>query len=198
MREGTTASDNNIQKESIIHMALRGRGGMPKKGVKKQTKAEKMVPMRARLAYVSQSLAQQSLALVNQVADASYIPTAISQMNAQQLQNLEGCVQNATRTDRIPGSIAELVVPLLGQYTAQRTDLDKAISALTQAVEVSFNEAYFDKGLDMQGFWEAIEARKNVLDQEERDRQQANMNTAVEQEVQRRLAAMGADGAMRD
>ena len=166
---------------SVASKVLRLRGGMAKKGVKKVSKHEKLAVMRAKVAYKTQFVQEHNAALIQQIAAPGYIANAVSHMSLDQVTALEAVANQQVRNDRVPKASYDLLVPALVQMRNTKDELETVIDAIEEAVETTFVEDYFNNGLDLDDYMtllgNSIERLKELQ---------------VEQEVQRRMAALSA------
>ena len=141
--------------------------------------------MNAKIQYKASGLQQQNLLqLVHRVGTNGYVAWAVSQMSLPQVEALETVYYQQVRNDRVPKASCDMLVPELVQMRATKLEMEKAIEAVEAATEKTFVEDYFDNGLVLDRYETLMSDRINALKTQVQ-------NTEVEQEVQRRLAAMG-------
>jgi hypothetical protein len=202
----STLASHGVHSRCTLHLVLRLRGGMPKKGCKKSIAKEvRLSTMRAKAHYNGSTLQQSAFAgLIQQVSQAGYAPSCINQMNLDQLRALKPVADDVTRNDRVAKAVLDHFVPQLTQMKQQKAELEKAIKAVEDGFELGFAEQYCtDEGFEVDPFYDLIQNRiqnleEQAIQQRERDAQQQmqhqmqnQMNAQMEAELQRRLAAMG-------
>jgi hypothetical protein len=131
MDEGTLA-DLNIVNNGTLHLVLRLRGGMPKKGCKKSIcKAERVATTRAKAVFTHSLVNDANLAgLVAELGQDHYIANAINaHQNLDMLRQVKNASENALRLDRIPKVILSLLDPRIAALKTQRDAIDKALKA---------------------------------------------------------------------
>ena len=188
LEDGYTISDYNIQKETTITLMLGLRGGMPKKGAK-TTKQQKVVEMKARLAYMASQQRQHqhpTLELVfNRVQGNSFIDTAIEDMIIEKLQGVKGIIDNISRVARIPKEVNKIFVSEIVSLEEQKDRLNNSIALLQETFELNFVDRYFENSsFDTKPFHEAINMRLHHLEQEEEIERRVAERRQQEQQMQ--------------
>ena len=102
-------------------------------------------------------------------------------MSLDQVTALEAVANQQVRNDRVPKASYDLLVPALVQMRNTMAELETVIDAIEEAVETTFVEDYFNNGLDLDDYMTLLGNRIERLKE-----------LQVEQEVQRRMAALSA------
>ena len=191
MDEGTLA-DLNIVNNGTLHLVLRLRGGMPKKGTKKVTKQEKVHLLKAKVHYTTSQLNMadpQVPALCHAIAQPNYISNVIANMNMQQITDLDNVAQDCSRTAQLTNAIAPELVPQYKQLKAQKAAIENSLKAIEEAVDLGMTEDYWrgTTGVNADAFYGAIENRLGHLTEQDR------INAAIARGVA--SAAQAADPA---
>jgi len=105
--------DLNIVNNGTLHLVLRLRGGMPKKGAKKSiSKIERMAVLTAKVQYQRTLLADQNhLALLDSFSHPTFIDTTLATMSLVNLRAVEAGVANSTRKELIHKQVIAKFVP---------------------------------------------------------------------------------------
>eukprot|EP00973_Karenia_brevis_P009594 1294892-Karenia_brevis.AAC.1 len=191
MDEVRTVADTGIEPNSVLHLVLRLRGGMGKKGVKKViTKQEKMAALRATTLYRAQSSAgiDHILAPLNA---PNFIPTKIDTMSDENVVALNTAVNeiNQVREQCFFETITPFFVPEVAQWQQQIEELENRISTVQSAVSTVFCDSYYGtSGYNYQTFFDAVQNRVNAV---EAQRLRAQIQAETRAEMQ--AAAMDAD-----
>ena len=191
MDEGTLA-DLNIVNNGTLHLVLRLRGGMPKKGTKKVTKQEKVHLLKAKVHYTTSQLNMadpQVPALCQAIAQPNYISNVIANMNMQQITDLDNVAQDCSRTAQLTNAIAPELVPQYKQLRAEKAAIENSLKAIEEAVDLGMTEDYWrgTTGVNADAFYGAIENRLGHLTEQDR------INAAIARGVA--SAAQAADPA---
>ena len=165
-----TLGNLNIIATDTIHLVLRLRGGMAKKGCKKTiSKGERLASLSARTRYLRSGIQEPNYtAIIDRVSDPNYVQWAIGQMVAnnsmQQLSELDTTAQEITRSDRVAEGVVEKLVPELVQMQQQKQQIEAAMKAIQEGFELGFAQSYTtDKGWEVDGFYNMIEEAKNTV-----------------------------------
>ena len=163
-----------IKKECTVHLILRLRGGMPKRGVKKITKAEKVHLLRARATFASANLTQQPMQIVQAITnDPHFVTNAVNNLAQQQnglaqLRELKNKMDTVARWDQLVDQLPQYLIPQVAQMKQQRDDINKALEAFDAAVEAVFADQFYENnGYNTDGLYTQIEGHITALERAE-------------------------------
>jgi hypothetical protein len=169
-------------------LMVRGRGGMPKKGVRKVTKEEKVLQMRTRLNIMATHRQAQRPSLEQTVITMqgdNYIDATIQAMSAENLLKVKDIIDNISRVDRIPKEVSKIFVTEIATLEDEMERTSNSIALLQETFELAFVERYFENiSFNVKHFYDAIAERLQLL--------------ANEQEIERQVAARLAAHQMQD
>ena len=203
-----TLADHNIEANNTVHLVLRLHGGMAKKGLKKVTKQEKRHQLQARVQYMSQNIAANVQAAINQITtNPNFLQTCVHNMPLQQLQQFSIEINGYTRNDQLLTHLPKALIPEVAQLEQQKAQIESAISAIESAVEYAFAEQYYvDYKYQSDPFYEMVDNRLTALqrqaDQDARNAEiQHQAGVLAQQLAAQQLAAQAAassSGAMQE
>jgi hypothetical protein len=168
--------------ETTIQLTLPQHGGMPPKGVRKLTKAQKSHEMRARASYSSMR-SPTALQIITQqrVTQPNFIQNAIQNMSLPHLQEVRNIIDGISRSDRIPKAIVKFFIPQIQTMLDQQDQITDTITALEDTFEVVFMEAYYDdKAYNTDPFYEAIYSKVDEMTTEAEVQRRLTANTSME------------------
>ena len=168
--------DYNIRANHTLNAVYQYPGGMPKKGVRKPSKQQKVHEMRAKVQYATTQFPMQQGAqpVVQQISQQGFISNAIQNMSLQQLQELDAVAQDVTRSDRLSKAIIDHFVPQISQLKTQQEHIENTIKALEEGFELGFVEEYYEgHQFQVEVFYERVSDRIDTLTA------QAAVNAAV-------------------
>lgn len=153
----------------VASEVLRVRGGMPKKGIKKNTKDEKVFMLRSKVQYMTQNLAQQSTAIVNEIAnDPDFFSKAVRFLSIDRLRALNDDINSVSRNDQLIKVLPDYLVQQVAAMKQQQQDIAEALKAIDVAVEYAFtNKYYASSGFDSTPFYEMVGKRIQDLEDEQ-------------------------------
>ena len=207
-----TIGHYNIQKEDTLHLALRLKGGMPKKGVKKVLKDERMAQLKASCMYKSSMVPPPFVARAIQPLTSR--PTALAdEMNRLTLEQLTACRDELNELPRSSeAGVAEVLAPyIVPDVTVAKNsindmkqriiDAEAQLEAVYSAVTVSFAEMYYKEAqYDYTSFYTAVDDRIKSLEDETNGRAREAERAEFERQlaVAQRASAAASSDAMAD
>ena len=163
----------------VASEVLRLRGGA-KKGVRKNTKDEKVFTLRAKIQYMTQNLAQQSTAIVNEIAnDPDFFSKAVRSLNIDQLRAFNDEINSVSRNDQLIKMLPDHLVQQVAVMKQQQQEIADALKAIDTAVDYAFtNKYYANSGFDSDPFYEMVSKRIQDLEETQARQEQLATETA--------------------
>ena len=169
-----TLDDYKTMPDDMFYVVPRIRGGMPKRGVKKITKAEKVHLLRARATFASANLTQQPMQIVQAITnDPHFVTNAVNNLAQQQnglaqLRELKNKMDTVARWDQLVDQLPQYLIPQVAQMKQQRDDINKALEAFDAAVEAVFADQFYENnGYNTDGLYTQIEGHITALERAE-------------------------------
>ena len=161
-----TLSEKGISACGVLQAVARLRGGMPKKGIKKIPKDEKVFTLRTRVEYITRDPTPDAMHIVRGITlQDTFIQNTIANMTpVDDTQALYETLQTVSRNEKI----AELITPYLTpQIRIMRQDIEaqeKAIEQVEATIEHAYaKEFYGTPGYTMNDLYDQAEGRLNTL-----------------------------------
>ena len=175
-----TIGDYNIQKVDTLHLVLRLRGGMPKKGVRKVFKAEKMAAVTSKALFsVSQELQDGAVGFCKTLASSDYVENAIRNLavvDPTKFAEFADLCAQTTRNEQLCKLCYQYLVEQIKGLEDQKIQIDNTLKALHDSFEMGFVAQYYDKqGFKTDSLFEIL----NEVDQRPEDQRAGHTAAAA-------------------
>jgi len=154
-----------------FQLQFMNQGGMPKKGIKKITKDEKVFTLRSRVEYITRDASSDVMNIVRAItSQENFIQNTIENMTSvDDTKALHEALQSVNRNEKIPELITPFLIPQIRILRQEIETKEQAIEQVEATIEHAYaKEFYGASGYAMSDLSYKVEEHLNTLQEQQR------------------------------